>query len=320
MKRNILISGDFSLTELQNNEQTAPVIIKSKKASERIEALKQAGVDTSNLFAIGDSTVIRIVNGVPSQVFDNDPVYEQILKNGTIPDRRLFRRWVMAQMFYILRRMETKKMSFVSVIQCYGYEYQWRMLEEEMRVQTVLYRKDAENFFERNLFFNSKVVLGMMLDYEAKLISHVCSLKIKHCKGLPYKTVCGNHYFISDIENKLYKPLRDIYDNLPSDSDKLYQAVRKFNKLRPHLKWQTKQAPAFIDAYKGAGAFFTMKNLILFHGCLFSGIHTKGASMNHLQEMAQKAEGWELLGAMKQLIADNNISVTGKINEWRKRK
>ena len=80
MKRNIMISGEFEISELTNAKKAIvsaepSVVIKGKKASERLEILKAAGIDTSNLFAMGDEMVVRVVDGVPTQVLDDDPVF-----------------------------------------------------------------------------------------------------------------------------------------------------------------------------------------------------------------------------------------------------
>lgn len=329
-----MISGEFTMTELENKKDNATpsgIIVKSKKASERIEALKAAGIDVSNLFAMGDEMVVRVVDGVPSQVSDDDPIFKSIVSVGTIPDRRLFRRWVMAQMFHLLRRMEPcswrkERLTFVDVVQDFGYEYQWKMLEEELRVQAKLAKSDEENFQERNRWFNDKVVSEMMTDYIEKLQKYIDGLNVKHCKNVPYKTIKGTHYFCDDINAKVFYPLnrlRDKLNNFCDDADDLYEIVRKFNKKRVRLAFRTKQSKAFIDAYKGAGAFYTMKNLILFHGCKFlnKGKYMgKDASMAKLHLEASSNEGWQMLGIMKKLIEDNGVSINGKLEEWKKAK
>jgi hypothetical protein len=322
------------MTELENKKDNATpsgIIVKSKKASERIEALKAAGVDVSNLFAMGDEMVVRVVDGVPSQVSDDDPIFKSIVSVGTIPDRRLFRRWVMAQMFHLLRSMEPcswrkEPRTFVDVVQDLGYEYQWKMLEEELRVQAKLAKSDGENFRERNRWFNDKVVSEMMTDYIEKLQKYIDDLKVKHCKGVPYKTIKGTHYFCDDISSKVFYPLnrlRDKLNNFCDDEDDLYEIVRKFNKNRVRLAHDTNQSKAFIDAYKGAGAFYTMKNLILFHGCKFRNegkYMGRDASMAKLHLEASSNKGWQMLGIMKKLIEDNGVSINGKLEEWKKAK
>lgn len=82
---------------------------------------------------------------------------------------------------------------------------------------------------------------------------------------------------------------------------------------------------AFITAYKGSGSYYTMRNLIMFHGARFVKNGRKMSEANSLKELDSKAklydeEGWKMLGVLKQLIKDNNISVQGKILEWKKAK
>jgi hypothetical protein len=109
-----------------------------------------------------------------------------------------------------------------------------------------------------------------------------------------------------------------IFISEDKDSYQLYKAVAAFNRDRHNLRWQTKQSKAFTDAYKGSGAYFTMKNLILFHGARFNGCTTAKQSLARMENLASNLEGWELLGAMKQLIKDSGISVEKKIAEWKK--
>lgn len=301
MKRNVIISGDFNITEVTNEKKvTAPVsgrmVIAGKKASERLEILRKAGVDTANLFAMGDDMVVRVVDGIPVQVYDDDPIYELIEEGGHVPERRLFRRWVMAQMFRILRKMSDYKLDFTKCLQSHGYEYSWKMLVEEIRVQERLYKAgDIENFNERHRFFNETVVLDMMDDYLSDLQKYVDALKVKHCKGVPYKTIKGKHIFVDDILAKVFYPLNSVRDRVEFDTNDisdLYYNLRKFNSARVHLKWETKMSKAFVNAYKAAGAFYTMKNLIMFHGCKF---REKGRFVSKAHSRANPHETLERL-------------------------
>ncbi|MGN1173636.1 MAG: ubiquitin carboxyl-hydrolase [Muribaculaceae bacterium] len=331
MKRKVIISGDFEINEcVIGSEDVAAnsVVIKGKKASERIGILKKAGIDTSNLFAMGDNMVVRVVDGVPTEVLDDDPVYNMIKTGGHVPDRRLFRRWVMAQMFRTLRAMKYYRLNFTECLQRNGYEYSWKMLVEEIRVQKRLHDTgDIENYNERTRFFNKNVVVAMMEQYLVDLEKHIDSLKVKHCKGVPYKTIKGTHYFIEDINCKVYYPLRKTFDMIVNevadyDIESLYFHLVMFNNARVKLAWNTKMCKAFVDAYKGAGAFYTMKNLILFHGCKFRDrgkFVNKEISIVFLDAKSTNLKGWELLGVMKNFIEDNNVSIEDKLNEWKNR-
>lgn len=150
----------------------------------------------------------------------------------------------------------------------------------------------------------------------------------KHtCKGNPYIRLQNENIFVADLERKVYTPLRDLANKMGAvpTYKELYDAVHEFNKNRKHLAWDTKQADAFINAYKGSGAYYTMRNLIMFHGARFLKNGRKMSETNSLKELESKAklydeEGWKMLGVLKQLIKDNNISVQGKILEWKKAK
>lgn len=334
MKRNIMISGEFEISELTNAKSVKTVdvqpkvVIKGKKAQERLDILKASGIDTSNLFAMGDEMVVRVVDGVPTQVLDDDPVFAMINKGGHVPDRRLFRRWVMAQMFRMLRQMDEYNMTFTDLVRHHGYEYMWKMVVEEIRVQERLYKAgDTENFKERNRFFNAEVVLVMMDEYAKEFDKYVSSLKVKHCKGREYKTIHGTHAFVDDILAKFTYKTNSLRDKLKSEMnsiepDELHFLVSKFNKARTPMKHGTEIPKVFIDAYKGAGAFYTMKNLILFHGCQFrerGKFIGKERSMKLLEKYSISLKGWELLGVMKELIKENGISIEKKIAEWKKK-
>ena len=127
------------------------------------------------------------------------------------------------------------------------------------------------------------------------------------------------------MEKKVYTPLREIANEMAAvpTYKQLYDAVHKFNKVRKHLAWSTKQADVFISAYKGSGAYYTMRNLIMFHGARFLKGSRKMSEANSLKELESKAElydeqGWRMLGVLKQLIKESGIDIQGKINEWKK--
>lgn len=333
MKRNVIISGDFTISEL-----TAPKpsnASKPKTAADRIAALKAADIDTSCFFPMGSDMVVKVVDGVPVQVLDDDPIYQSIASGGYVNVHPLFRRFVMAQMFRLLRRMERSGNSFNALVQHRGYEYQWRMLENELHaIAKMQENNDAACFSQRILWFNQDVVSAMIDDYLFKLRSHVDKLShrrnkrgemvYKHtCKGMPYVKIAGKSVFLNDIGRKLYTPVvkASLAVKQAKSYRELYQLVVSFNKQRPHLKWRTKQADAFINAYKGAGAYFTMRNLVMFHGARFASMGEK-ASLRHVEDKAREyeKEGWRMMGVMKQLIADAGISIEGKVHEWKVQK
>lgn len=346
MKQIVTITGENLNIVTKNVEATAAT--KKTKAQMRLDALKAAGVDVSQYFTLGTDQLIKIENGaaVPVDMDDAtiDAVGKQIVEGGYVSNWKLFRRWVMSQMFHMLRQMETDKLTFNEVLQRKGYEYQWRMLENELYAQVKMSEHgDLDNVGARNRWFNGDVASDMATDYISKLRKYVDDNLIysvkkdkdgnekkayKHtCKGNPYVRLQNKDIFVSDLEKKVYTPLREIANEMAAvpTYKQLYDAVHKFNKNRKHLAWDTKQADAFINAYKGSGAYYTMRNLIMFHGARFLKGGRKMSEANSLKELESKAksydaQGWRMLGVLKQLIKESNIDIQGKINEWFKAK
>ena len=314
-----MISGEFNIENVENNSQAQNTQQQEmpKRAQERLDALKAAGIDTSNLFAVGEQMVVRMKDGVPTQVMDDDPIYQSLFNGPTVPDHKLFRRWVLAQTFRMLRHDYTKE------LQWKGYEYQWRMLEEEFRVQTILYKKDPENFEKRNRFFNMGVFASMYSRYLLDLNRYIGSLKTKKCKGVPYKTIYGRNVFVDDIYKVIIRPVECNPIYVVKTPNDLYLAVKALNKVRVPMHNGTPQIKTWVNAYKAAGAYYSMENLIRFHGMRVHHLDTvldEKGSLAYLNEVSKSQEGYWLLGMLKNELKLNNISIDKKMAEWKNAK
>lgn len=339
MKQIVTITGE-NLNIVTNSVEATEATGKKTKAQMRIEALKSAGVDVSNYYTLGADKIVRIEKGeaIPVDLDDVvvDAVGKKIVDGGYVNNWKLFRRWVTAQIFGMLRDMKSCKMSFNEILQRKGYEYQWRMLEREFHAQAKMQENgDTDNLSKREIFFNECTFSGMVEDYIEKLKAYVNDNLIfrkdkngfntkeyKHrCKGVPYVRLNNKDIFVADLMKKVYAPLyeiaRDGFDTM--NKRELYNLVKKFNKIRKHLAWETKQSDTFISAYKGAGSYFAMRNLIMFSDARFTG-KSESASLRKIDTDAVNygadEEGWRMLGVLKQLISESNISVDGKLCVW----
>lgn len=307
-----------------------------KTAQERIDALRKAGVDVGNLFAMkganGGEYIASNKGGILSMLDDNDPIFNQIIEQGTVPNNRLFRRWVMAQMFHMMsytqyRSKEPEGVTYM--IHRLGYEYQWKMLMDELYAQMKMEGRDTVNFLDRNRWFNTEVVVAMAHDYVTQLNKRIDTMKVKKCKGVPYKRISNRNIFVADLQTKIYNPLHLAITSIKQakSAAQLYVATKNFNDMRIKMPWDTTQSNAWVDAYKGSGAFFTMQNLIRFHNCV--AIDDAGKRLDKFQslaflsvkaEMYKNGEGWRLLAVLKKMLSDNNIDIKKKKAEWCKRK
>lgn len=306
-----------------------------KTARERIEALRAVGVDVSNLFAMqganGGECVASNKDGLLTMLDDDDPLFRLIAAQGDVPNRRLFRRWVMAQMFRMMAGTDYRSGEPVGVtemIHRLGYEYQWKMLLDELHAQMKMEERDPENFTDRNRWFNVKVVTQMAEDYVKQLKKHVDAQKTRKCKGVPYKRVGSRNIFVENLEAKVYRPLQALVCGIreAKDAARLYAAAKSFDRHRVKMPYDTPQCKEWVNAYKGAGAFFTMQNLIRFHGC--TAVNDRGRRLDKYQSLAfltakaeayKEGEGWRLLAVLKKMLDDNNIDIREKMAQWRKK-
>lgn len=298
--------------------------------SKRGDALKAAGIDTSKYFSIdlptGGQQIMKMDDdGKAVPVTQDDPVIKAILQQGTVPNRSLFRRWIMSQMFHGL----STPGGFSKWLKYHGYDYQWDMLVEELKVQAKLYHRDMENFTARNRWFNKDLCVTMAKDYIEQMRNDAKSRPIHKCKGVPYIKFSRQNVFVADIEKKLVWPIYLLRSAISysKDPQSLYVAVRDFRRAMYSGSHYYNQCASWKDAYKGMGAYATMQNLLRFHGCKFpkdNDFYKRGKDALQLLDDAANAyangEGWRLFGLMKQMIEENGIDIKGKMKEWKKAK
>ena len=295
--------------------------------NERMNKLNEMGINTGRYFAIdaGNGTTVCItidVHGNPVRV--DDAIANSIIEDGYVRNTKLHRRFVMAQMFQGLnyKSYDGRKTGYNEWVKRHGLKYAFDMMLEEIRVLGKLEERDRETFVERAHFFTKDVIVKTMEDYVEELMKHVDTLPNKNCKGVPYKRVKGNNIFVVDLDKKVYAPFRsDIHRiKYASNYNDLYRIVKNFMNKMIALPYTTPKSKAWIDAYKGEGAFYTLKNLVMFHSC---GIKVDGrmvygaAAVSVLNKRLNEyqGEGWRMFALMKKVIADNNFDFKKRMVE-----
>lgn len=305
---------------------------KNMKAQERIEALRKAGVNVDNLFTLaganGGEYIAANKNGHLTILNDDDPIFQKIMADGAIPNRKLFRRWVMAQMFRnLIYKGYDGKIGITAAIQARGYDYQWKMtLNEIHAINKMCHHQDMENYSDRYLWFNKDLLIEMAIDYVYKVQDAYKAAAQHLYKKRPYRNIGGYRILEHEFYNEYIPHLNELIDSLRNAYTlvALELAFMNFNNARYKLPSDTPQCKAWINAYKGSGAFFTMQNMIRFHNCKFKDsfgqLLSKEASYNVLLGQAEKyqKEGWRMVGLLKQLLADNNINIALMMASWSK--
>ena len=305
---------------------------------ERMEKMNAMGINTGKFFTVNfpeglkpGSKITLSVNENGVYTFEdmnkeNDQILEQIITDGYVKNTKLFRRFVMAQMFHALNYVSYDKRESgynACIRNCYGYKYTIDMMIEEVRVLSKLEGRDRESFEERVHFFDKKTVAAVLEDYLAKLKDYVDGLSSKNCKGVPYKRVKSMNIFEEDLNKKLYAPVEYYIRQILAARDykTVHAVLCRFKRDMIKLPWSTAKSKVWLDAYKGEGAYYTMKNLLAFHGCFVEtewGIKLYGVdAVNFIERKLDeyKGEGWRMFALMKKVISDNRINTKTHIAE-----
>ena len=305
--------------------------------NERMEKLNNAGIDTGKYFTIDlkdglpAGAKIRLViddNGLPKLVEDkqsNDVIYNQIINDGYVRNTKLHRRFVMAQMFHMLNYVSWDRSEtgyHACLRNMYGYDYTFKMMLDEVKVLSKLEARDRESFEERVHFFDKRVVIAVMEDYMKKLKEYVDNLPDRKCKGVPYKKIKGFNIFNEDLNKKLYFPLIAIIGSVryARNYTEVYRQLERFMREMVRLPYSTAKSKVWIDTFKGEGAYYTLKNLIMFHDCAIEYEYETFRREAAMQQLKHKlddyhGEGWRMFAFMKKVIKDNNFDFNRRMNE-----
>lgn len=344
------VLGWREITENKTNTKENKTMKKSRE--NRMEALKAANIETGKYFSVTlpeglkpGSTINVTISEDGSPVIvspekkrnsEEESFLSQIYKDGYVRNTRLHRRWVMAQMFRMLnyKSYYTGKSGYDAYLNDhYGYQYQFEMMLEEIRVLAELQDRDIKAFNERSRFFIPDVVSATCNDYINKLEIYVNKLPVHKCKGVPYKKVFGRNIFVEDLNRYVYysqisnyadvkRVIIDIWSHSMSSSYKdLYKALRKFCANMYRLPNETPKCKEWKDAFKGEGSYYTLMNLIRFHGCRVPGV--KGNMMSLKDSLADVENAveqyrglyYKLFAYMKYVIEANNFDFNKRMQE-----
>lgn len=313
------------------------------KRNERMEKLNGAGVDTRKYFNIDIPNGLRpgakiqviidedgypkVVTGYDkeNETLSNDYIASQIITDGYVRNTKLHRRFVMAQMFHMLNYVsyDGSESGFHACLKNrYGYHYTLDMMLEEVRVLSKLEARDVESFEERKHFFTKQVIVSVLEDYVDKLKEYVDKLPDRKCKGVPYKRVKGQDIFNDDLYKKLYSPIKAKITQIryAHNYSEIYIYMKSLMANIVRLPFDTPKSKVWIDTYKGEGAYYTLKNLIMFHDCVIEynrEVLTQRASIDEIYRKLDEyqGQGWRMFALMKKVIEDNDFDFNDRMAE-----
>ena len=130
--------------------------------------------------------------------------------------------------------------------------------------------------------------------------------------------------FVEDLNKKVYT-IENLFVRaaaLSQNYEELYEIFCMFSDFRYNpffitkpMSWNLKKPAEWVDAFKGAGAYYSMDNLIKFSGLKLKNYSTDEVlgtqdSLKYLKEMAKQTKGerYKLLALLKESLVVNNFN------------
>lgn len=254
-----------------------------------------------------------------------DSITEDIRKQGYVKNHRLFRRWIMAQLFHMLSYQDKYQEKFSDLVRNRGVRYMFKVIENETKDMEAIKRNgDLDEFERRYRWWNPSTLNKIFYEYFNLVKDQTEKLKVHKCKGRPYVDIPGwGMVFTDELDKKVWSKIQADLSLL--NSDNMFRAVPRIcgslGRFKDSSRWKVRMPATFINAFKGNGAYFTLRNMVMFHGCFLSTrgkapVETQLAELDRLAEQ-YKNEGWQLLGLVKDTLKANHMNVDKKIAEWR---
>lgn len=287
----------------------------------KVDALKAAGFTEEQI-----NKMIGIVGFNKDEVIQSDAISEQIYANRGAMNSVSFRRKITAQ---FLKAHFGYKGGVQEYINNKSYNWQFDMMLEECKQLMKMERNGDEELKIRSKFFTLETIKLIIAAYEKDLHDFLIAKERKDhkkCKGVRYVKYIGlkdrgfykNCCFTSDIYSRIVSPIWSYRYRILNASNytEMYCALYKFVNSKEFIPLPKtyQKSKKWIDAFKGAGAYYSMMNLSQ-HSDLKIRNYKTGTILNkyearcYLEDMVGKATGYELYGQFKQMLEDNNFNM-----------
>jgi hypothetical protein len=246
-------------------------------------------------------------------------IADTIKEDGYVKNTKLHRRWIMAQYM----RMLNSKYGWHNYLSThYSYMYQFDMMIEEVRVLSILERRDVNVFNERSHFFNIPTIYAVLDDYLNDVEEYLETLQIKKCRRRPYVYIkCFGNCYVDELDTRVITPIKSLIDVCKKckEYDEMYNALCAFKKVMIKLPYQTTKSKAWVNAFQGEGAFYTLKNMVMYHNVTLplgknNTSYVGEAAMDKLTELLGIYEGYQYNALLKHTIEYNDFDFIKSIN------
>ena len=217
------------------------------KTKARLDALKAVGIDIDKL-----NNLMQKDDSFKDIFEEDDPILKEIEKGGFIRNPELFRRWICAQSFALLKDPHGWTHA---VRKHYNTRYVFRQTKQELELQIKLQKKGIVND-KRFTFFtfeDMKRIFADLIDY--------------------------NQYF-SDSD------ARGIHKSSIRSAESMESLLRKINNIAWYFSHRQTFLPrTWLNCFKGAGAYYTLQNIIRTHGMILPNCKDMNESLERVEDV-----------------------------------
>ena len=324
-------------TENKTNKKESNIMTsKTNNKETRMETLRKANINTNNFFNLNmnipvGANVIVTIDGVPYEInSNNDEIVKDILDKGYVFNSRVDGRFLTAQTFRMLteesynyKKDKYEKGWDAYLRNYYGYMYQFEMMLDEVHKLAKMEKNNDPEFAAWKCFFTKDVVYNTCKHYIYQLKKFANKQPVRKCKGERYVKL--NKYgdvFNKDLYSKVYKSLEMTLVAIKASSNykMLEDALKEFVKLQCKLPYDTPKCSDFKDAFKGKGAYVTLRNIVRFHNCYVINYETgelldREGSLKYIDSLLEVNRGqyWKYHELLKATIDANEFDLRKSI-------
>ncbi len=238
-------------------------------------------------------------------------LFEQINDDGYVRNSHLWRRWITAQTFKMLNYKNgwntyvRENFSWKYCIEQLRNEFyaQWKMLSDE----------DTDEYCLRSRFFNKDVLIALIKNYIRQLYKTYNKGTLKKIKSVDM--------LLNEVDSA--EKLLNLAERSDSANPyRFYELLGSMSKNYTKLPMGTPLCREWLNAYRGSGAYYTLKNLIMWHGVKIKvddHFLNTDESLRYLFTAFDKADNsgreyWRLQELLKATIVDNDFDLAKRLS------
>lgn len=266
---------------------------------------------------------------------EEDNIEQSIIEDGDINSKFLWRRWVMSQVLRHYKDSYGNDNFHQHFVKNTPLKYSFKVAANELEALSKDMSLADRN--EREQFFTIDVARQMVEDY-AKALDKKINQELKALEKYNRKLVAkkgtdtklkddihiGRRHFTKDKAKYFQTVAKSYVANTDKITDykKMANLLREFSKVMPMFN-DCPKSKAWINAFKGAGAFYTLDNLIRWHKCSITSengeTYTGDEALAWLRRRTKELSGeyYKLYAIMKRTVEENNFDFDKRMKELR---